>query len=106
MGGFDYSLPDRTDCATSDFGNLGGDGKPSGSLQQAIARQYGSFDRWEQEFRATSNALARISHQLPSRNGRDAAETRRATEGAAGVLDSTSAQREPDRAKPQEKADD
>jgi superoxide dismutase, Fe-Mn family len=39
------------------FGNLGGDGKPSGSLQQAIARQFQGFDRWEQEFRAVSNAL-------------------------------------------------
>ena len=39
------------------FGNLGGDGKASGGLQQAIARQYGSFDKWDQEFRATSNAL-------------------------------------------------
>jgi hypothetical protein len=34
--------------------------------------------------------LARISHRLPSRNGCDAAETRRATEAAVGVLDSTS----------------
>jgi superoxide dismutase, Fe-Mn family len=39
------------------FGNLGGDGKPSGLLQQAIARQFQSFDRWEQEFRAVSNSL-------------------------------------------------
>lgn len=39
------------------FGNLGGDGKASGSLQQAIGRQYGGFDKWDQEFRATSNAL-------------------------------------------------
>lgn len=39
------------------FGNLGGDGKASGSLQQALARQFSSFDRWEQEFRAISNSL-------------------------------------------------
>jgi superoxide dismutase, Fe-Mn family len=39
------------------FGNLGGDGKAAGGLQQAIARQFGAFDKWEQEFRATSNAL-------------------------------------------------
>jgi Fe-Mn family superoxide dismutase len=39
------------------FGNLGGDGKASGALQQAIAKQYGTFDKWEQEFRGTSNAL-------------------------------------------------
>jgi len=37
-----------------------------------------------------ADALALISHRLPSRNGRDAAETRRATKAAAGVLDSTS----------------
>jgi len=39
------------------FGNLGGDGKASGSLRDAISRQFGSFDKWEQEFRAVSNAL-------------------------------------------------
>ena len=39
------------------FGNLGGDGKASGGLQQAIAQQFGAFDRWEQEFRAVSNSL-------------------------------------------------
>ena len=39
------------------FGNLGGDGKASGGLQQAIARQFGTFDKWEQDFRAISNSL-------------------------------------------------
>jgi len=39
------------------FGNLGGNGKAAGTLQQAIAKQYGSFDKWESDFRATSNAL-------------------------------------------------
>jgi Fe-Mn family superoxide dismutase len=39
------------------FGNLGGDGKASGSLQQAIASNFGGFDKWEQDFRATSTAL-------------------------------------------------
>jgi superoxide dismutase, Fe-Mn family len=39
------------------FGNLGGDGKASGTLQTAIARDFGSFDIWEQDFRATSTAL-------------------------------------------------
>ena len=39
------------------FGNLGGDGKASGSVQQAIATDFGGFDKWEQSFRATSNAL-------------------------------------------------
>jgi hypothetical protein len=33
---------------------------------------------------------ARFSHRLPSRNGGDGAETRRATEAAAGVFDNTS----------------
>ncbi len=39
------------------FGNLGGDGKPAGTLQQAIATEFGSMAKWEQEFRATSTAL-------------------------------------------------
>src|SRR5262245_2940352 len=39
------------------FGNLGGNGKAAGPLQQAIANQYGAFDKWETDFRATSNAL-------------------------------------------------
>ena len=39
------------------FGNLGGDGKAAGALQAAITQQFSGFDRWEQEFRAVSNAL-------------------------------------------------
>ena len=39
------------------FGNLGGNGKASGGLQQAIAQQFGGFDQWEQDFRAISNSL-------------------------------------------------
>jgi superoxide dismutase, Fe-Mn family len=39
------------------FGNLGGDGKASGTLQQAISTDFGGFDKWEQGFRATSTAL-------------------------------------------------
>src|SRR5215813_527741 len=39
------------------FGNLGGDGEASGSLQQALSQQFGGFDKWEQDFRATSAAL-------------------------------------------------
>jgi Fe-Mn family superoxide dismutase len=39
------------------FGNLGGDGKASGSVQEAIAADFGGFDKWQQGFRATSNAL-------------------------------------------------
>ena len=36
---------------------------------------------------AVLNTLARISHQLSLRNGGGAAETRRTTEAAAGVLE-------------------
>jgi len=39
------------------FGNLGGDGKAAGALQQAIATDFGGFDKWEQSFRAISTAL-------------------------------------------------
>ena len=39
------------------FGNLGGNGKASGTVQQAIARDFGSFDKWDTDFRALSNAL-------------------------------------------------
>lgn len=39
------------------FGNLGGDGKVSGLIQQALARDFGSLAKWEQDFRATSTAL-------------------------------------------------
>jgi superoxide dismutase, Fe-Mn family len=39
------------------FGSLGGDGKASGAIQRAIARDFGSFDNWEQEFRAISTSL-------------------------------------------------
>src|SRR5262245_31210380 len=39
------------------FDNLGGDGKAAGALQTAITQQFGEFSRWEQEFRAVSNAL-------------------------------------------------
>src|SRR5437867_1306778 len=39
------------------FGNLGGDGKASGSVQQALSQQFGGFAKWEQDFRATSAAL-------------------------------------------------
>src|SRR5437660_5758895 len=48
------------------FGNLGGDGKASGGVQQAIATDFGGFDKWEQGFRATSTAL---SHGLNGFNG-------------------------------------
>jgi Fe-Mn family superoxide dismutase len=40
------------------FANLGGDGKATGEIAKALAEAYGSFDRWEKEFRATGASLA------------------------------------------------
>ena len=40
------------------FGNLGGDGKASISVQAAIASAFGSFGRWEELFRAVGTSLA------------------------------------------------
>jgi superoxide dismutase, Fe-Mn family len=40
------------------FGNLGGDGRPGDALERALGRAFGSFSRWEAEFRRTANALA------------------------------------------------
>jgi superoxide dismutase, Fe-Mn family len=40
------------------FGNLGGDGKAADAIQRALSRAFGSFSRWEGEFRKTANALA------------------------------------------------
>ncbi len=39
------------------FGNLGGDGKASGSVVELIKAEYGSLETWEQEFRQTGLAL-------------------------------------------------
>jgi Fe-Mn family superoxide dismutase len=39
------------------FGNLGGDGKASGAIEQAIAKEYGSFAKWEELFRVTGASL-------------------------------------------------
>jgi Fe-Mn family superoxide dismutase len=39
------------------FGNLGGDGKPSGSIDKRLTAQFGSSARWEELFRATAMAL-------------------------------------------------
>ena len=39
------------------FASLGGDGNASGALEQAIARDFGSFGDWEQEFRSISASL-------------------------------------------------
>ena len=40
------------------FGNLGGDGRPGGAIEKAVARAYGSFGRWEELFRLTGMGLA------------------------------------------------
>jgi Fe-Mn family superoxide dismutase len=40
------------------FGNLGGNGKASGAVEKAIADAFGSFARWEEQFRATGMSLA------------------------------------------------
>jgi Fe-Mn family superoxide dismutase len=40
------------------FGNLGGNGKASGSIEKAIAGAFGGFARWEELFRATGMSLA------------------------------------------------
>src|SRR5262249_47597136 len=40
------------------FGNLGGSGKPSGSIEKALAAAYRDFGRWEEEFRGTGASLA------------------------------------------------
>jgi Fe-Mn family superoxide dismutase len=39
------------------FGNLGGDGRRSGAIEQALAQAYGSTARWEEQMRATGMAL-------------------------------------------------
>ena len=40
------------------FASLGGDGKPIDALTQALARDFGSVDRWRGEFLAMANALS------------------------------------------------
>jgi Fe-Mn family superoxide dismutase len=40
------------------FASLGGDGKPTNALSEALARSFGSLDRWRAEFVAMANALA------------------------------------------------
>lgn len=39
------------------FGNLGGDGRPSGTIVEALSAAYGNFDRWETHFRLTGASL-------------------------------------------------
>jgi len=39
------------------FGNLGGDGKASGTIVDLITTQYGTLDAWEQDFRLTGMSL-------------------------------------------------
>ena len=40
------------------FASLGGDGQVSGTLKDALARDFGSVDRWRDEFVAMANGLA------------------------------------------------
>ncbi len=40
------------------FGNLGGDGRAGETMERMLASAFGSFSRWEAEFRRTANALA------------------------------------------------
>src|SRR2546429_4360092 len=39
------------------FASLGGDGKAKGTVAEALARDFGSLDRWHAEFTAMGNAL-------------------------------------------------
>ena len=39
------------------FGNLGGDGKPSGAIAKLLADAYGSMETWELHFRSTGASL-------------------------------------------------
>ncbi|HVU00311.1 MAG TPA: Fe-Mn family superoxide dismutase [Polyangiaceae bacterium] len=39
------------------FGNLGGDGKRSGTIERALTEAYGTSARWEEHFRATGAGL-------------------------------------------------
>ena len=39
------------------FGNLGGDGKATGDVFNAIKQYWGSYEQWEAEFKRTGNAL-------------------------------------------------
>jgi superoxide dismutase, Fe-Mn family len=39
------------------FGNLGGDGAPSGAIERRLGAQFGSAARWEELFRATAHSL-------------------------------------------------
>lgn len=40
------------------FDGLGGDGKAAGSIREALAAAFGSFDTWEADFRRTGMSLA------------------------------------------------
>ena len=39
------------------FGNLGGNGKAGGAIQQKLAASYGGFGKWEEHFRAVGLSL-------------------------------------------------
>lgn len=39
------------------FGNLGGDGKPSGDIEKLVKKFFGNWSRWEAEFRKIAQGL-------------------------------------------------
>ncbi len=39
------------------FGNLGGDGRAGGKIQDLLKQWFGSYEQWEAEFKRTANAL-------------------------------------------------
>jgi Fe-Mn family superoxide dismutase len=39
------------------FANLGGDGKASGAVEKAVSDAYGTFGKWEEQFRTTGMSL-------------------------------------------------
>ncbi len=40
------------------FGNVGGDGRAGETMEHILSHAFGSFSRWEADFRRTANALA------------------------------------------------
>jgi Fe-Mn family superoxide dismutase len=40
------------------FANLGGDGKPGGTVLDSLKQWFGSYEQWEAEFKRTGNALS------------------------------------------------
>ena len=62
------------------FEGLGGDGKPRGMLAGAIARDFGSIDRWRTEFAAMGKAEGAVQA------GRSSAIRRRTNDSSTNGL--------------------